>query len=423
MFHLTDDPARAGEGAWAYFEDGGLIVDNGHVVAAGAWGDIATKLKPETPIETFANSLITPGFIDTHVHYPQLDIIGAYGARLMDWLERYAEMRYSDPIFAAASAQVFLDALLRHGATTALAFATVHPQSADALFAAAYARNMRLITGKVLMDRNAPAALLDTPERAYAESKALIEKWHGKGRLSYAVTPRFAPTSSPAQLASAGKLLREHPDAYLHTHMSENAEEIASVRESFPDAHDYLAVYEAHGLSRKRSVFAHCIHLSDNEWGRLAQVGAAVAFCASSNLFLGSGLFDLAAAETHGVEVGLGTDIGAGTSLSLLQTMSDAYKVCQSRRRSLDPFKSFYLATLGAARALKLDDKIGNFAPGKEADFIVLDLVATPMLANRLKSSTDIADKLFALSVLGDDRAIARTYVAGDLAHERKNHE
>ncbi len=344
-------------------------------------------------------------------------------ARLMDWLERYAfpaEQRYSDPVFAATSAEVFLDEMLRNGATTALVFATVHAQSADALFAAAHARNMRLITGKTLMDRNAPEALRDTPERAYAESKALIEKWHGKGRLSYAVTPRFAPTSSPAQLDAAGRLLREHPDLYLHTHLSENSDEIANVRALFPDAEDYLGVYENHGLVRERSVFAHCIHLSEGEWQRLGSSGAAAAFCPSSNLFLGSGVFDLTSAEKHKVPVALGTDVGGGTSLSLFATMSDAYKACQVRGRALDPFKSFYLATLGAARALKLDDRIGNFAPGKEADFIVLDLAATPMLANRLKNSEDIGDTLFALSILGDDRAVARTYVTGELAHQRK---
>jgi guanine deaminase len=383
---------------------------------------VSAKLAPDVPVETFANALISPGFIDTHVHYPQLDIIAGYGAQLMDWLQSYAfpaEERFADAAFARAAAAAFLTEMLRHGATSALVFATVHAQSADALFAAALKRNMRLITGKTLMDRNAPASLLDTPERSYSESKALIEKWRGQGRLSYAVTPRFAPTSSPEQLAAAGKLLREHPDCYLHTHMSENAAEIELVRQSFPSAPDYLGVYEAHGLSRERSVFAHSIHLSDSAWTRLGKSGASVAFCPSSNLFLGSGLFDLDSAEKHGVPVGLGTDVGAGTSLSLLAAMGDAYKVCQLRGRALDPFKSFYLATLGAARALKLDDRIGNLAPGKEADFVVLDLAATPMLERRLKGRDAIAEKLFALSILGDDRAVARTYVAGELAHRR----
>ena len=302
---------------------------------------------------------------------------------------------------------------------SALVFASVHKVSAEALFAAALRRNMRLITGKVLMDRNAPAALRDTPESAYADSKALIEAWHGQGRLGYAVTPRFAHTSSPAQLDAAGRLLREHPDVLLHTHLSENRAEIAQVRAQFPDAPDYLGAYEKHGLVGDRSVLAHCLHLSDSEWMRMARAGASAAFCPSSNLFLGSGLFDLASAERHRVEVGLGSDVGGGASLSLLEVMEDAYKVSQLRGRPLDVMKSFYLATLGAARALRIDAHVGNLAPGKEADFIVLDMAATPMLRRRLRGVSDIAEILFALSIIGDDRAIARTYIAGAAAHVR----
>lgn len=422
VFHVLDDPAKADAAGWAYFEDGVLVVEAGRVAAVGAWSEIGETLAPSTPIERFENALIVPGFIDAHVHFPQLDIIGGYGAQLLDWLERYAfpaEMRFADPAFARAQAEVFLDALLRCGTTSALVFASVHKASVEALFGAALQRNLRLIAGKVLMDRNAPEALRDTAASGYAESKALIEAWHGRGRLGYAVTPRFAHTSSPEQLDAAGRLLREHPGVLLHTHISENHAEIAQVRADFPDAPDYLGAYEAHGLVGDRSVLAHCVHLSDSEWARMAQAGAAAAFCPSSNLFLGSGLFDLAAAEKHGVEVGLGSDVGGGTSLSMLEVMEDAYKVGQLRRRPLDAMKSFYLATLGAARALKIDAQIGNFAPGKEADFLVLDLAATPLLQQRLAGVADIAELLFALTILGDDRAVARAYVAGALAHQR----
>ncbi|MEQ1929057.1 MAG: guanine deaminase [Parvularculaceae bacterium] len=422
VFHLLDDPAKAGAAAWAYFENGGLLVEGGRITGLGAWADIADKIPPGAPVETFANAIIAPGFIDAHVHFPQLGIIGGFGAQLLDWLERYAfpaEAKFADAAYALAEAEVFLDALVRCGTTSALVFASVHKVSAEALFAAALRRSMRLITGKVLMDRNAPAALRDTPESAYADSKALIEAWHGRGRLGYAVTPRFAHTSSPAQLDAAGRLLREHPDVLLHTHLSENRAEIAQVRAQFPDAPDYLGAYEKHGLVGDRSVLAHCLHLSDSEWMRMARAGASAAFCPSSNLFLGSGLFDLVSAERHRVEVGLGSDVGGGASLSLLEVMEDAYKVSQLRGRPLDVMKSFYLATLGAARALKIDAHVGNLAPGKEADFIVLDMAATPMLQRRLRGVSDIAEILFALSIIGDDRAIARTYIAGAAAHVR----
>jgi guanine deaminase len=419
-FHLLDDPAKA-VGAWTYFEDGALIVEAGRVLEVGDWSAVNARF-PDAAVERLNNALIVPGFIDSHVHFPQLDIIGGHGAQLLDWLERYAfpaEQKFADVAYARLAADVFLDALLSHGTTSALVFATVHKHSAEALFEAALSRNMRLIAGKVLMDRNAPEALRDTAESGYDDSKALIEKWHGRGRLGYAVTPRFAHTSSPEQLDGAGRLLREHAGVLMHTHISENHAEIAQVRADYPNAPDYLGAYEAHGLIGDRSVLAHCVHLSDSEWARMAKAGAAAAFCPSSNLFLGSGLFDLATAEKHGVEVGLASDVGGGTSLSMLEIMDDAYKVSQLRRRPLDAFKSFYLATFGAARALKIDAHVGNFAPGKEADFLVLDLGATPALSRRLQSETDIAEILFALMILGDDRTIARTYVAGELAHRR----
>jgi len=420
LFHLLGDPQKDGPDAVQAFEDGVLVVEDGHVIAAGAWDALAPGLQ-NTPVEKL-DGLLVPGFIDCHVHYPQLDIIASPGAQLLEWLSTYtfpAEARFADRQVAAAAAKFFLDQLLAHGTTSALVYATVHRLSAETLFEEALARNMRLISGKVLMDRGAPPSLCDTAETGYMESRALIRQWHGKGRLGYAVTPRFALTSTPAQLEMAGKLLAENPGVHLHTHLAENGEEVAAVRRVFPDCQDYFAVYEKHGLATPQSVFAHCIHLSDGEWARFGKAGANVAFCPTSNLFLGSGLFDLHAAEKAGVHVGLATDVGGGTSLSQLASMNEAYKICQLRQRPLDGFKLFYLATLGAARALRLDAKIGNFSAGREADFLLLDRAATPMLAHRLSHARTWAEKIFAFAMLGDDRAVARTYVAGKLAYRR----
>jgi guanine deaminase len=420
IFHLLDDPS-AGEGAAVHLDDGALIVEDGHVAECGPWDEIAPQLEG-APVQRFADGLIVPGFIDSHVHFPQLDIIASPGANLLQWLSAYAfpaESRYHHQDVAAEAARFFLDQLLANGTTTALVFATAHKVSAEALFAEAFRRNMRIATGKVLMDRSAPAGICDTAETGYMESRALIHAWHGKGRLGYAVTPRFALTSSERQLELAGRLIAEHPGVKLHTHLSENHEELAAVRRDFPDCADYFAVYEKFGLATPQSVFAHCLHLTPQEWVRLGRSGAGVAFCPTSNLFLGSGLFNLAAAETAGVRVGLASDVGAGTSLSLLATMNEAFKVCQLHKRSTGAFKLFYLATLGAARALRLDDKIGNFAKGKEADFLLLDAKALPLLQRRWQYAKSIEEKLFALAMLGDDRAVARTYVAGALAHTR----
>jgi len=416
IFHLLDDP-----GAAAAFDDGVLIVEDGHVAEVGAWADLAPQLDG-APVARFPGGLIVPGFIDAHVHYPQVDIVASPGASLLEWLSDYAfpaEERFHHKEVAAEAARFFLDRLLQSGTTTALVFATAHKVAAEALFEEALARNMRLVTGKVLMDRGAPPGISDTAETGYQESRALIRDWHGKGRLGYAVTPRFALTSSERQLELAGRLLGEHPGVHLHTHLSENLEELAAVRRLFPDCADYLAVYEKFGLATPFSVFAHCLHLSPSEWSRLGKSGANVAFCPSSNLFLGSGLFDLAAAEREGVRVGLGSDVGAGTSLSVLATMGDAYKVCRMKGYAPDAFKLFHLATLGAARALKLDDRIGNFEPGKEADFLVLDAKGLPLLERRLARAPSAAERLFAFAILGDDRAVARTYVAGNLAYAR----
>ena len=422
ILHSIADPAVVGvEQSYEYFEDGLLVIDNGQVAKVGHAADLLPSLKG-VEITEYRDALITPGFIDTHIHYPQTGMIASYGEQLLDWLNTYTfptEQQFADKAHAADVAGIFLKELLRNGTTTALVFGSVHKQSVDAFFKAAEALNLRMIAGKVLMDRSAPDYLTDTPESGYADSKELIERWHGKGRLHYAVTPRFAPTSTPEQLTLAGKLLGEYPDLYMHTHLSENRKEIEWVKALFPERKGYLDVYDHYKLIGARSVFAHGVHLCDDECKRLAETGSAVAFCPTSNLFLGSGLFDLNKLEQHGVRVGLGTDVGAGTSFSQLQSLNEAYKVMQLQGKKLDPFKSLYLATLGGANALYLDDKIGNFESGKDADFVVLDYNATPLISYRMQQAKTLDEKLFALTMLGDDRAIKETFAAGQSVHRR----
>ncbi|MDX1366581.1 guanine deaminase [Pseudomonas sp.] len=422
ILHSLADPAVVGvEQSYEYFEDGVLVVEDGQIARVGHAADLLPTLKG-VEISEYRDALITPGFIDTHIHYPQTGMIASYGEQLLDWLNTYTfptERQFEDKAHAADVAGIFLKELLRNGTTTALVFGSVHKQSVDAFFEAAEALNLRMIAGKVLMDRNAPDYLTDTAESGYAESKELIERWHGKGRLHYAVTPRFAPTSTPEQLSLAGKLLGEYPDLYMHTHLSENRQEIEWVKELFPERKGYLDVYDHFKLIGPRAVFAHGVHLCDDECRRLAETGSAVAFCPTSNLFLGSGLFDLNKLEQHGVRVGLGTDVGAGTSFSQLQSLNEAYKIMQLQGKKLDPFKSLYLATLGGAEALYLDDQIGNFKSGKDADFVVLDYKATPLIDYRMQQAKSLAEKLFALTMLGDDRAIKETFAAGVSVHRR----
>ena len=419
LIHSLGDPAQVGiSSSYQYFDDGLLVIDEqGRVAAVGKADDLLSTLPEGTAVEEHTDSLICPGFIDAHIHYPQTGMIASYGEQLLEWLNNYTfpvEQDFEDVAHARDVAEVFLTELLRNGTTTAMVFGTVHPESVDAFFEAAEARQLRMIAGKVLMDRNAPEYLLDTPASGYADSKALIERWHGKGRLHYAVTPRFALTSSDEQLTLAGQLLQEHSGLYLHSHLSENAEEVAWVKQLFPDRDGYLDVYDHFHLLGERSVFAHGIHLTDTEYRRLADTGTVIAFCPSSNLFLGSGLFDLKAMEAYQVQVGLGTDVGAGTSFSILETLSDAYKVTQLQKYSLSPFKSLYLSTLGNARSLSLDDKIGNFAPGKEADFVVLDYHATPLMGYRMARARSIEERLFVMMTLGDDRVVRQTFALGE---------
>lgn len=423
IVHSLADPAEVGvEASYEYFADGLMLVEDGRILALGHAEELLATLAADVEIMTYDDALITAGFIDTHIHLPQTGMIGSYGEQLLDWLNTYVfpcEKQFEDPEHSAQVADIFLKELLRNGTTTALVFGSRHKESVEALFSAAEKFNLRLIAGKVMMDRNAPDYLVDTAQSSYDDSKALIERWHGKGRLHYAVTPRFAPTSTPEQMTLAGQLLTEYPDLYLQTHISENLKEIEWVKALFPEHKNYLDVYDHFNLLGERSVFAHGVHLCDEECQRLAETGSAIAFCPTSNLFLGSGLFDLPMAERHKVNVGLGTDVGAGTSFSLLHTLNEAYKVMQLQGARLSPFKSLYLATLGGARALRLEDKIGNLQPGTEADFVVLDFNATPLLSYRLKQATSIEEQLFVLMTLGDDRTVSETYSAGVLVHKR----
>ncbi len=423
ILHSLGDPQQLGlENSYAYYPDGILVVEHGHVCDIGAASDVLARWPAGLLVTHYPQQLISAGFIDTHLHYPQTEIIASYGAQLLDWLNTYtfpAEAQFADPEYAAEVARFFFQQLLSNGTTSAMVFGTVHSASIEAFFTESARLNTRMIAGKVLMDRHAPANVLDTPESGYTQSKALIERWHQHGRQLYAVTPRFAPSSSPAQLALAGRLLNEYPNLYLQTHLSENLDEVAWVQTLFPEYSNYVDVYEHFGLLGPRSVFAHAIHLTEPEWARIAATDSVLAFCPTSNLFLGSGLFDLTKAQQQQIRVGLGTDIGAGTSFSMLATLAEAYKVQQLQQHSLHPLYALYLATLGAARALSLDDKIGNLAIGKEADFIVLDLQATPLIKRRLHNTDSIIEQLFVLLMLGDDRAISHTYIYGQCQYQR----
>ena len=421
LVHCLDDPRRAGPDAVAYHPDGLLLVEDGHVAACGPWAEQGPALTADVPVEHLPGRILTPGFVDTHIHVPQIDMIAAFSGQLLDWLENRtfpAERAFADRAHADDAARAFLDELLRNGTTTAMVFGSVHRASVEALFEAALARNMRLIAGKSLMDRG-PDGLCDSVESGRAETEGLIRDWSRRGRLGYAVTPRFALSSSPAQLAAAGEILGTHDHVWMQTHLAENPHEVAAVARAFPQASDYLDVYDRFGLVTNRSVFAHAIHMTDRSMHRMAEAGAAIAHCPTSNLFLGSGLFDLARAEAHGVCVGLGTDVGAGTSFSILTTAGAACNVAQLKGSPLDPRHAFYLATLGGARALGLADRIGSFRVGCEADFVALDPAATPLLARRLAGVSEISEILFALMMLGDDRTVARTWVAGVVAHAR----
>jgi guanine deaminase len=404
-----------------YFDDGILVVDGDTVKQVGNAADLLKDLNG-LDIQTFKNKIIMPGFIDTHIHYPQVDVIASYGKQLLDWLNNYTfptEIQFEDPDFAKETANFFLDELVKNGTTTALVFGTKHKQSVDAFFEASSARNTRMICGKVMMNRNAPDELCDDVQSSFDDSQALIDQWHGNGRQLYAVTPRFAITSTGEQLGKAGELLKNNPSIYMQTHLSENKDEIAFTMKLFPERKSYLDIYDHYGLLGPRSVFAHGIHLEDEDFKRLADTQSSISFCPMSNLFLGSGLFKLETANKFNTQVSVATDVGGGTSFSMLQTLSEAYKVCQLNGYSLDAKQAFYMATLGNAKTLMLDDKIGNFESGKEADFIVVDLESTALMARKQSKCKSLDEALFSLMILGDDRSIAETYVAGEQIYKK----
>ena len=420
LLHFHADPAFA-EAAYSWHQDGLLVVEDGRVKAAGDYASLGATLPPGVEALDYRGKIIVPGFIDTHLHYPQTDMIASPSPGLLPWLETYTfptERRFEDPQHARSVAEFFLDELTRCGTTTAVVYCTVHPQSVDAFFEASEARKLRMVAGKVLMDRNCPDFLRDA-EGQIGDSEALINKWHKRGRALYAITPRFAPTSSEAQLRLTGELANAYPDTFIQTHVSENKDECDWVRQLYPDSRSYLGVYEDFGLMRPRALFGHCIWLDDEDFARMAATGSAAAICPTSNLFLGSGLFDFEKADGAQALLSLGTDVGAGTSFSMLQTMNEAYKVARLKGSYLPALRMFYLATLGAARAMSLEGTIGSFAVGAEADFVVLDPQATPLLARRSAHCESLEEQLFALALLGDDRVIRATYAMGAKVHER----
>jgi guanine deaminase len=413
---FTDAPDPTSGRGYRYLSDAVLTFSDGRISALVSADDFSQTGGDLTRCEHFPGGLMLPGFIDAHVHAPQLGVMASYGRQLLGWLENYtfpAEARFADESYADRQMERFLQALFAHGTTAAMVFSTVHTHAADALFEAAARRNMCLIGGKVITDRNVPAVLSETLDEGSRATRDLIERWHGEGRLRYAVTPRFAITSTSAQLRLAGEMLSAYPDVYLQTHLSENLLEVEETGSLFPEATDYVDVYDRHGLCGPRSVFAHGIHLSERELDVLAARGCTVAFCPTSNLFLGSGLLDVARLRRHGVAMAVATDVGAGTSVSMLSTLAEGYKVLQLQGQSWHPLQALYSITLGNARALQLDAHIGSLCPGKDADLVIIDPSRSFLLAARLESCASIEERLFAMIMLGDDRIIRRTYVAG----------
>jgi guanine deaminase len=418
LLDFVADPAVAGEGGgYRYIADGAVVMEDGRIATTGP----ASDLPADIPVDHYPNALVMPGLIDTHIHYPQSRIIASYGAQLLEWLDKYTfveEQKFVDPDHAAAVARFFFDEILRNGTTTAAVYCTVHPESVEAFFTESERLNALMIAGKVMMDRNAPDPLIDDVERSATESAALIEKWHGRGRQFYAVTPRFAVTSTEAQLEAAGVLVREHPGVYMQTHLAENRAEIAAVQEQFPWSRSYTDVYDRFGLLGPRAVFGHGIHLSDGEITRLSETESTVAFCPTSNLFIGSGLFDMARLRKGRVKIGLATDVGGGTSFSMLRTAAEAYKVLQLSGQNLPSLRAFHMMTRGNAEALGMADRIGTLEPGSDADIAVFDAGATPAMRHRMETvENDLSEELFVLMTLGDDRSTLATYVAGKLLY------
>jgi len=403
--------------AYIYEEDGALLIRDGKIIASGAYSQVLTAASQTAQEVDHRPHLLLPGLIDTHIHFPQAQVIASWADQLLDWLNDYtfpAEQKFADKVHGARIAEGFYDALLANGTTTAVAYCSSHPNSVEAYFEEAERRGMLMVGGKTMMDRNAPDALCDTAQSSYDDSKALLQKWHGRGRADYAVTPRFAITSTPAQLEAAGALLKEYPDCHLQTHINENHNEIALTRELYPEAADYLGIYEDFGLLGPKTLLGHCIHMTERELGVMKDTGSVAVFCPTSNLFLGSGLFDKARLEGAGIRTAIATDVGGGTNYSMLRTLDEGYKVLQLQRQRLHPLETFYWATKGNADALSLSDRIGTLEAGTDADVIVLNAEATQPMALRMETVETLSEELFLLQTLGDDRSVVETYVAGE---------
>ncbi len=421
------DPFVEGDDkSYNFLKDALVFLEDGKITEIGTYAALKNQIPEGFVITDYSGHLITPGFIDTHVHYPQTTMIGAYGQQLLEWLTNYTfptEAKFKDKEHARSVAKMFLKQTIKAGTTTSMVYGTVFKDSVNAFFEESEKLGTRMLCGKVLMDRNAPEEILDTAESGYNDSKELIEKWHNNGRQLYVITPRFAPTSTREQLKLAGKLFNEYPDVFMQTHLCENEGEIAWVKELFPERKSYLDVYDHYGLVGKRAVFGHCVHFEDEDFETMSKKEASISHCPTSNLFLGSGLFDLKKAKTgkHPVAVGLGTDLGAGTSFSQLQTLNEAYKIAEMRGNALTAIQGYYLATRGGAESLGLENKIGSLEKGMEADITIWDLTSTEIIDYRLEFAKDLEEKLFVQMILADDRAVHATYVNGEKVYDTKN--
>ena len=414
---FNSDPFHAPiDEATTWQRRGAVLVSDGKIAAVGD-ADSMRAAHPDARLHDYGDALITAGFVDAHAHYPQTAIIASWGKRLIEWLNNYTfpeEMRFGDPLYAASAAKTYFDLTLANGTTTVASYCTIHSASVEAFFTEAQARGVRAVAGKTCMDRNAPDGLRDTPQSAYDDSKRLLERWHGRGRLGYAITPRFSPTSTPEQLEALGTLWSEHPDCLMQTHLSEQTDEVTWVADLFADARDYLDTYERASLVGPGAMFGHAIYLSDREKSRLKESDAALIHCPTSNTFIGSGLFDMAGLMRDGQRIGLATDTGGGSSFSMLRTMAAAYEVAQLRGTALHPAQLYWLATAGSARAMRMDDKIGNLANGLEADLVALDLASTAAIKQRAARAEDIWQALFPSIMMGDDRAVKAVWVGGE---------
>ena len=425
LFYLTNDPfLNPPENCAVYESDGIIVIEDGRISAIGAAHKILPTMADDIEVRHYARSILMPGFVDAHIHYPQVEIIGSYGTQLLEWLKKYTfptEAKFNDDLHAQRIAEFFVAELFRNGTTSASVFCTSAPGSVDAIFEAAQQRDMLILAGKMMMDSHALPDILDTAQTSYDDSKALIERWHRRGRCVYTVSPRFALTSSPRQLELAGALMREFADLRLQSHISENLAEIARAMELYPQRKHYTDIYEFYGILDERAIYGHGVHLSEDELRRFYETGAKIAHCPTSNFFIGSGLFDIAStkAKRRPVTVGLGTDVGGGTSFSMLQTMNEAYKMAQLGKISVTAIQSFYLATLGSAEALGMADRVGTLQVGHDADIVVLDPRATPLLELRSEVAESFEELLFALMICADDRAIEATYVAGEAVYLR----